>query len=82
MTLSVYLSVECHSKAINCFIQRRKYDNIISYASTVDLKMEYSSMLSQLLFSNLWSALDLATFLVNAESGPLIESKLSKAQLV
>merc|ERR1712238_215174 len=73
MALSVYLRAECHSKAINCFVQRGEYDKIVPYASSVGLKMDYSSMLSQLLFSNPQGALDLAKGLVNAEGGPLID---------
>ena len=38
-------------------------------------------MLSQLLFSNSQCALDLTKGLVNAESSPLINSKLGKFQL-
>lgn len=73
MALSVYLRAECHSKAINCFVQRGEYDKIVPYSTSVGLKMDYSSMLSQLLFNNPQGALDLAKGLVNAEGGPLID---------
>ena len=43
--------------------------------------MNDASMLSQLLFSNSQYALDLTKGLVNAEGGPLINSKLGKSQL-
>lgn len=73
MALSVYLRAECHAKAINCFVQRGEYDKIVPYSSSVGFSMDYSSMLSQLLFSNPQGALDLAKGLVNAEGGPLID---------
>jgi len=73
MALSVYLRAECHAKAINCFVQRGEYDKIVPYSTSVGFKMDYSSMLSQLLFNNPQGALDLAKGLVNAESGPLID---------
>lgn len=73
MALSVYLRAECHEKAINCFVQRGEYDKIVPYSTSVGFKMDYSSMLSQLLFNNPEGALDLAKGLVNAEGGPLID---------
>lgn len=73
MALSVYLRAECHAKAINCFVQRGEYDKIVPYSTSVGFKMDYSSMLSQLLFNNPQGALDLAKGLVNAEGGPLID---------
>eukprot|EP00559_Dactyliosolen_fragilissimus_P005094 CAMPEP_0184856570 /NCGR_PEP_ID=MMETSP0580-20130426/1757_1 /TAXON_ID=1118495 /ORGANISM="Dactyliosolen fragilissimus" /LENGTH=1720 /DNA_ID=CAMNT_0027351673 /DNA_START=136 /DNA_END=5301 /DNA_ORIENTATION=- len=73
MALSVYLRAECHEKAINCFVQRGEYDKIVPYSTSVGFKMDYSSMLSQLLFNNPQGALDLAKGLVNAEGGPLID---------
>merc|ERR1719343_1678291 len=72
MALSVYLRSNCHSKAINCFVMRQEYDKIVPYASSVGFKMDYSSMLNNLLFSNPQGALDLAKGLVSAEGGPLI----------
>jgi clathrin heavy chain len=73
MALSVYLRAECHSKAINCFVQRGEYDKIVPYSTSVGFKMDYSTMLNNLLFSNPTGALDLAKGLVNAEGGPLID---------
>jgi len=73
MALSVYLRAECHEKAINCFVQRGEYDKIVPYSTSVGYKMDYSTMLSQLLFNNPQGALDLAKGLVNAEGGPLID---------
>jgi len=73
MALSVYLRAEVHAKAINCFVQRGEYDKIVPYSTSVGFKMDYSSMLSQLLFNNPQGALDLAKGLVNAEGGPLID---------
>eukprot|EP00590_Aulacoseira_subarctica_P006793 CAMPEP_0172414528 /NCGR_PEP_ID=MMETSP1064-20121228/1169_1 /TAXON_ID=202472 /ORGANISM="Aulacoseira subarctica , Strain CCAP 1002/5" /LENGTH=1718 /DNA_ID=CAMNT_0013151243 /DNA_START=102 /DNA_END=5258 /DNA_ORIENTATION=+ len=73
MALSVYLRANCHAKAINCFVSRGEYDKIVPYASSVGFKMDYSSMLSQLMFSNPQGALDLAKGLVSAEGGPLID---------
>ncbi|MFN9980524.1 MAG: hypothetical protein ACK53Y_11440, partial [bacterium] len=49
MALSVYLRANCHAKAINCFVSRGEYDKIVPYASSVGFKMDYSSMLSQLM---------------------------------
>eukprot|EP00980_Cylindrotheca_fusiformis_P020304 scaffold7344_cov145-Cylindrotheca_fusiformis.AAC.2 len=73
MALSVYLRAEVHGKAIQCFVQRGEYDKIVPYSTSVGFKMDYSSMLSQLLFNNPQGALDLAKGLVNAEGGPLID---------
>ena len=73
MALSVYLRAECHGKAIQCFVQRGEYDKIVPYSTSVGFKMDYSSMLSQLLFNNPQGALDLAKGLVSAEGGPLID---------
>jgi len=73
MALSVYLRAECHAKAIQCFVQRGEYEKIVPYSTSVGFKMDYSSMLSQLLFNNPQGALDLAKGLVNAEGGPLID---------
>jgi len=73
MALSVYLRAECHEKAINCFVQRGEYEKIVPYSTSVGFKMDYSQMLSQLLFNNPQGALDLAKGLVNAEGGPLID---------
>jgi len=73
MALSVYLRSECHGKAIQCFVQRGEYDKIVPYSTSVGYSMDYSSMLSQLLFNNPQGALDLAKGLVNAEGGPLID---------
>ncbi len=73
MALSVYLRAECHAKAIQCFVQRGEYDKIVPYSTSVGFKMDYSGLLSQLLFSNPQGALDLAKGLVNAEGGPLID---------
>merc|ERR1719253_786169 len=73
MALSVFLRAECHSKAINCFVQRGEYDKIVPYSTSVGYSMDYSSMLSQLLFNNPQGALDLAKGLVSAEGGPLID---------
>lgn len=73
MALSVYLRSECHSKAINAFVQRGEYDKIVPYASSVGFKMDYTQMLNQLMFNNPQGALDLAKGLVNAEGGPLID---------
>lgn len=73
MALSVYLRAECHSKAIQCFVHRGEYDKIVPYASSVGFKMDYSTMLSQLLATNPAGALDLAKGLVSAEGGPLID---------
>ena len=67
MVLNVYLRAACHSKAINYFIQWGKYDKIVPYASSVGLKMDGASMLSQLLFRNSQGTLDLIKSLVNAE---------------
>jgi len=73
MALSVYLRAEVHGKAIQCFVQRGEYDKIVPYSTSVGFKMDYSSMLSQLLFNNPQGALDLAKGLVNAEGGSLID---------
>jgi clathrin heavy chain len=73
MALSVYLRAEVHAKAIQCFVQRGEYDKIVPYSTSVGFKMDYSGMLSQLLFNNPQGALDLAKGLVNAEGGPLID---------
>jgi clathrin heavy chain len=73
MALSVYLRAECHAKAIQCFVQRGEYDKIVPYSTSVGFKMDYSTMLNQLLFNNPQGALDLAKGLVNAEGGPLID---------
>lgn len=73
MALSVYLRSECHAKAIQCFVQRGEYDKIVPYSTSVGYSMDYSSMLSQLLFNNPQGALDLAKGLVNVEGGPLID---------
>jgi clathrin heavy chain len=73
MALSVYLRAEVHGKAIQCFVQRGEYDKIVPYSTSVGFKMDYSSMLSQLLFNNPQGALDLAKGLVSAEGGPLID---------
>merc|ERR1719253_2342253 len=73
MALSVYLRSECHGKAIQCFVQRGEYDKIVPYSTSVGYSMDYSSMLSQLLFNNPQGALDLAKGLVSAEGGPLID---------
>jgi len=73
MALSIYLRAECHAKAINCFVQRGDYDKIVPYSTSVGFRMDYSSMLSQLLFNNPQGALDLAKGLVNADGGPLID---------
>merc|ERR1719343_255101 len=73
MALSVYLRSNCHSKAINCFVMRQEYDKIVPYSTSVGFKMDYSQMLSQLLFNNPQGALDLAKGLVSAEGGPLID---------
>jgi clathrin heavy chain len=73
MALSVYLRSECHAKAIQCFVQRGEYDKIVPYSTSVGYSMDYSSMLSQLLFNNPQGALDLAKGLVSAEGGPLID---------
>eukprot|EP00542_Grammatophora_oceanica_P019816 CAMPEP_0194047086 /NCGR_PEP_ID=MMETSP0009_2-20130614/23549_1 /TAXON_ID=210454 /ORGANISM="Grammatophora oceanica, Strain CCMP 410" /LENGTH=1700 /DNA_ID=CAMNT_0038692601 /DNA_START=222 /DNA_END=5324 /DNA_ORIENTATION=- len=73
MALSVYLRAEVHSKAIQCFVHRGEYDKIVPYATSVGYKMDYSTMLSQLLATNPQGALDLAKGLVSAEGGPLID---------
>ncbi|KAL9179678.1 hypothetical protein ACHAXT_008968 [Thalassiosira profunda] len=73
MALSVFLRSECHGKAIQCFVQRGEYDKIVPYSTSVGYSMDYSSMLSQLLFNNPQGALDLAKGLVSAEGGPLID---------
>lgn len=73
MALSVYLRAEVHGKAIQCFAQRGEYDKIVPYSTSVGFKMDYSNMLSQLLFNNPQGALDLAKGLVSAENGPLID---------
>mmetsp|Transcript_6616 Transcript_6616/g.19405 ORF Transcript_6616/g.19405 Transcript_6616/m.19405 type:complete len:1731 (-) Transcript_6616:203-5395(-) len=73
MALSVYLRAEVHGKAIQCFVQRGEYDKIVPYSTSVGYKMDYSSMLSNLLFNNPQGALDLAKGLVSAEGGPLID---------
>jgi clathrin heavy chain len=73
MALSVYLRSETHAKAIQCFVQRGEYDKIVPYSTSVGYSMDYSSMLSQLLFNNPQGALDLAKGLVSAEGGPLID---------
>ena len=73
MALSVYLRSNCHPKAIQCFVQRGEYDKIVPYSTSVGYTMDYSSMLSQLLFNNPQGALDLAKGLVSAEGGPLID---------
>mmetsp|Transcript_46155 Transcript_46155/g.70589 ORF Transcript_46155/g.70589 Transcript_46155/m.70589 type:complete len:1732 (-) Transcript_46155:57-5252(-) len=73
MALSVYLRAEVHGKAIQCFVQRGEYDKIVPYSTSVGFKMDYSNMLSQLLFNNPQGALDLAKGLVSADGGPLID---------
>jgi clathrin heavy chain len=73
MALSIYLRAEVHAKAIQCFVQRGEYDKIVPYSTSVGFKMDYQSMLSQLLFNNPQGALDLAKGLVSAENGPLID---------
>jgi len=73
MALSVYLRANCHQKAVNCMVQRKEYDKIVPYATSVNLQMDYSAMLNQLLFQNPGGALDLAKGLVSAEGGPLID---------
>lgn len=73
MALSVYLRAEVHGKAIQCFAQRGEYDKIVPYSTSVGFKMDYSQMLSQLLFNNPQGALDLAKGLVSAEGGPFID---------
>ena len=73
MALSVYLRAECHAKAIQCFVQRGEYDKIVPYSTSVGFKMDFTSMLNQLLFNNPQGALDLAKGLVNAEGGPMID---------
>jgi len=73
MALSVFLRAECHAKAIQCFAQRGEYDKIVPYSTSVGFKMDYSTMLNQLLFNNPQGALDLAKGLVNAEGGPYID---------
>ena len=73
MALSVYLRSECHAKAIQCFVQRGEYDKIVPYSTSVGYTMDYSSMLSQLMFNNPQGALDLAKGLVSAEGGSLID---------
>jgi len=73
MALSVYLRAEVHGKAIQCFVQRGEYDKIVPYSTSVGFQMDYSQMLSQLLFNNPQGALDLAKGLVSAEGGPMID---------
>jgi len=73
MALSVYLRSNCPGKAIQCMVHRGEYDKIVPYASSVGFKMDYSTMLSQLLATNPAGALDLAKGLVSAEGGPLID---------
>lgn len=73
MALSVYLRSACHAKAIQCMVQRGEYEKIVPYAVSVGFKMDFSSMLNQLLFNNPTGALELAKGLVNAEGGPLID---------
>jgi len=73
MALSVYLRSDCHAKAVQCFVQRGEYDKIVPYSTSVGFAMDYSGMLSQLLFNNPQGALDLAKGLVSAEGGPLID---------
>jgi len=73
MALSVYLRAEVHAKAIQCFVQRGEYDKIVPYSTSVGFKMDYTTMLSQLLFNNPQGALDLAKGLVSAEGGPMID---------
>jgi len=55
------------------FVQRGEYDKIVPYSSSVGVKMDYTTMLNNLLFSNPQGALDLAKGLVNAEGGPLLD---------
>ena len=43
MALIVLLCVECHSKAVNCFVQREEYNKIVPYASSFGLKIKYPS---------------------------------------
>ena len=59
-----------------------EYDKIVPYASSVGLKMDGASMLSQLLFRNSQGTLDLTKGLVNTNSDLLIDSKFGKSQPV
>lgn len=82
MALSVYIRAECHAKAIQCFVQRGEYDKIVPYSSSVGFRMDYSSLLSQLMYSNPQGALDLAKGLVNVEGGPLIDIQATAEQFL
>lgn len=73
MALSVYLRAECHAKAVHCFVQRGEFDKVVPYSTSVGFRMDYSTMLNQLLFNNPQGALELAKGLVNVEGGPLID---------
>lgn len=73
MAGTIYQKAGAHPKVIQAYAQSGQYELIVPYATSVNLQMDFSQMLNQLLFSNPQGAVELAKGLVSAEGGPLID---------
>ncbi len=69
MALSIYLKAESSEKVVNCFMQKGEFDKIVTYATKVGYRVDYSMMLQHLVRSNPAGAVEFAKKLVNNESG-------------
>ena len=69
MALTIYLRANVPEKVINCFMQKGEFDKIVTYATRVNYRVDYSYMLQQLVRSNPQGALEFAKKLVSNESG-------------
>ncbi len=69
MALSIYLKAQASDKVINCFMQKGEFDKIVTYATSVNYRVDYSFMLGQLVRTNPNGAVEFAKKLVNNESG-------------
>lgn len=69
MALSIYLKCQASAKVVSCFMQKGEFDKIVTYATKVGYRVDYSMMLQQLVRSNPTAAVEFAKKLVNNESG-------------
>jgi clathrin heavy chain len=69
MALSIYLKAQASDKVINCYMQKGEFDKIVTYATSVNYRVDYSFMLQQLVRTNPTGAVEFAKKLVTNDSG-------------
>jgi clathrin heavy chain len=73
MALAVYLKAQAHAKVIQCFGETGQTDKIALYAQKVNMPMDWTSMIENMVRMNPQGACDMAQKLATNPQGPQVD---------